>query len=278
MDQFEGRTAFITGGASGIGLAMARRFAAEGMKIVVADVEEAALDAAVEELKGRNVEVLGILLDVRDRDAWSAAADQVAETFGPVHILCNNAGVGAGGPVQEQSFKDWDWTLGVNIDGVVNGIQTFVAKMVDQGEPAHVVNTASMAGVFGAPRMSTYCASKFAVVGMSESMAADLAETPVNVSVLCPGFVKTNIYSSERNRPEDLQNEGGPRVRTEEDEAVLSGILEMAIPSEHVAECVLDAIRAERFWIFTHPEFEEAMRARTEAMLAAFSDGPKLER
>ncbi len=275
MQEFEGRTAFITGGASGIGLAMARRFAAEGMRIVLADVEEGPLEAAVEEMRGRNVEVLGIRLDVRDREAWARAAEQVAETFGPVHVLCNNAGVGAGGPVQEQSYKDWDWTLGVNLDGVVNGIQTFVAKMVEQDEPAHVVNTASMAGVFGAPGMSIYCGSKFAVVGISESMAADLAETPVNVSVLCPGFVRTNIFESQRNRPDELQNEA-PAARTEEQEQMLSGILDIAIPPEHVAECVLEAIRDERFWIFTHPEFEEAMRARAENMLAAFGQGPKL--
>ncbi|MEE4299329.1 MAG: SDR family NAD(P)-dependent oxidoreductase [Pseudomonadales bacterium] len=275
MKDFEGRTAFITGGASGIGLAMARRFAAEGMRIVVADVEEAVLDAAVEDLKGRNADVLGICLDVRDRDAWARAAEQVAGTFGPVHVLCNNAGVGAGGPVQEQSFKDWDWTLGVNLDGVVNGLQTFVAKMVEQGEPAHVVNTASMAGVFGAPGMSIYCGSKFAVVGISESMAADLVDTPVNVSVLCPGFVRTNIFESQRNRPDELRNDT-PAERTEEQERMLSGILDIAIPPEHVAECVLDAIREERFWIFTHPEFEEAMRARAENMLAAFGQGPKL--
>lgn len=276
MQDFEGRCAFITGGASGIGLAMARRFAAEGMRIVVADVEEAALEAAVAELKGRNADVLGIHLDVRDREAWARAAEEVAETFGPVHVLCNNAGVGAGGPAQEQTFKDWDWTLGVNLDGVVNGLQTFLGKMVEHGEPAHIVNTASMAGIFGAPGMSTYCGSKFAVVGISESMAADLAGTAVKVSVLCPAFVRTNIFESQRNRPEELENDA-PAERTAEQEEIMKNLMETAIPAEHVAECVLDAVRSERFWIFTHPELEDAVRMRSEAMLAAFREGPKLE-
>lgn len=274
MQEFEGRTAFITGGASGIGLAMARRFAAEGMKIVIADIEQGALDAAVEDLKGRNADVLGILLDVRDRAAFAAAAEQVRATFGDVHVLCNNAGVGAGGPILEQSYKDWDWTLGVNLDGVVNGLQTFLGDMVAHGEPAHVVNTASLAGIFGAPRMAAYCASKFAVVGLSESVLHDLAETQVKVSVLCPGFVKTNIFESQRNRPEELQNDAAPRERTAEQEAMLTAAMDNALDPDEVAECVLDAIRADRFWIFTHPDARDGARLRAEAMLASFDEGP----
>ncbi|MDZ7825525.1 MAG: SDR family NAD(P)-dependent oxidoreductase [Gammaproteobacteria bacterium] len=163
MQEFEGRTAFITGGASGIGLAMAKGFAAAGMNVAIADVEAAALDAAVAELGGGNARVMGIRLDVRDREAMDAAAAQVTEAFGPVHLLCNNAGVGAGGPLHETSHADWDWTLGVNVQGVVNGLQSFLPGMVAHGQGGHVLNTASMAGVIGVAGMGVYNASKFAV-------------------------------------------------------------------------------------------------------------------
>ena len=277
MQEFEGRTAFVTGGASGIGLAMAQRFAAEGMRVVIADVEDEALEGAVADLRARNADVLGIKLDVRDRDAWAAAAEEVEAAFGPVHVLCNNAGVGAGGPIEGCTYNDWDWTLDVNVGGVVNGIQTFMERMLANGEPAHIVNTASMAGIGGAPGMAIYSASKFAVVGMSEAMAADLTETPVNVSVLCPGFVKTRILESGRNRPAELEND---RVRefTPEQEAMAQALMAGALPPEHVAECVIDAMREERFWIFTHPEYEDGIRMRTDAMLAAFQAGPSYEK
>ena len=164
----------------------------------------------------------------------------------------------------------------MNVGGVVNGIQTFMQRMLANGEPAHIVNTASMAGIGGPPGMAIYSASKFAVVGMSEAMAADLAETPVNVSVLCPGFVKTRIFESGRNRPADLANEA-PREVTPEQEAMAQALMADALLPEHVAECVMDAMREDRFWIFTHPEYEDGIRMRTDAMLSAFQAGPKLD-
>ena len=268
MREFEGRTAFVTGGASGIGLALARACAAAGMKLAIADVEAPALAAAVEELRGANAAVLGIELDVRDRTAMADAARQVEERFGPVHLLCNNAGVGAGGPLQEASWADWDWTLGVNLEGVVNGLQAFLPGMVAHGQGGHVVNTASMAGIVGVAGMGIYNASKFAVVGLSEALLQDLAATGIGVSVLCPGFVRTRIFDSERNRPDEYARP--PRTRTEEDETRLAQILDQALAPVQVAELVLDAVREERFWIFTHPEFEDVIRAKCELMTAAF--------
>ena len=273
MEQLEGRTAFITGGASGIGFAMAKAFAAAGMKVAIADVEPDALETAVAKLKERNADVLGIRLDVRDRNAMEAAAAAVTAAFGPVHLLCNNAGVGAGGPMHETTYGDWDWTLGVNLNGVVNGMQAFLPGMVAHGEGGHVVNTASMAGIAGFGGMGPYNASKFAVVGISEALAQDVAHADIGVSVLCPGFVKTNIFDSERNRPEDLP--GRPRAPSAEDQARLADILATAISPDQVAEQVMEAVRQKQFWIFTHPEFAELLQMKMQAMLAAFPPLPE---
>lgn len=273
MRDLEGRTAFIIGGASGIGLAMAKGFAAAGMNVAIADVEAEALAAALAELGSGNVRVMGIRLDVRDREAMDAAAAQVTETFGPVQLLCNNAGVGAGGPLQETAHGDWDWTLGVNLQGVINGLQSFLPGMVAHGQGGHVVNTASMAGVMGVAGMGVYNASKFAVVGLSEALAQDVAESGIGVSVLCPGFVKTRIFDSERNRPQDLQ--GTRRERTAEDEARLDEILATAISPGQVAEQVLESVREGRFWIFTHPEFARIVQLKMQSMLDAFPPLPE---
>lgn len=274
MDQFEGRTAFVTGGASGIGFAMAKAFAAAGMKVAIADIEAEPLEAAVASLKEGNADVIGLRLDVRDRDAMAAAAKEVTETFGNVHVLCNNAGIGAGGPMQELTYDDWDWCIGVNLNGVVNGIQAFLPDMVAHGEGGHVVNTASMAGLFGAPNMGPYCATKFAVVGLSESLAADVAAQGIGVSVLCPGVVATNIFTSERNRPAELaetvEREPDPEVVARWTEA-----MEKAQSPDAVAEKVMEAVRANRFWILTHPEYASLMKWRMEQIVGAFPELPE---
>lgn len=274
MDQFEGRTAFVTGGASGIGFAMAKAFAAAGMKVAIADIEAGPLEAAVAKLKEGNADVIGLRLDVRDRDAMAAAAKEVKETFGNVHVLCNNAGIGAGGPMQELTYDDWDWCIGVNLNGVVNGIQAFLPDMVAHGEGGHVVNTASMAGLFGAPNMGPYCATKFAVVGLSESLAADVAAQGIGVSVLCPGVVATNIFTSERNRPAELaetvEREPDPEVVARWTEA-----MEKAQSPDAVAEKVMEAVRANRFWILTHPEYASLMKWRMEQIVGAFPELPE---
>ena len=271
MDHLEGRTAFITGGASGLGFAMAKAFAGAGMKIAIADVEDGALEKAVAALKEANADVIGIKLDVRDREAMDAAAAETKAAFGNVHLLVNNAGIGAGGPVQDMTHDDWDWTIGVNLNGVVNGVQSFLKDMIAHGEGGHVVNTASMAGIFGAPGMSAYCATKFAVVGMSESMNADLAETNVSVSVLCPAFVKTNIFDSARNRPAELADTV-ERERTPEMEAMAEEIMRTAQEPDDVAQRVLDAVREERFWIFTHGELKDMVRMRSDMLLGEFPE------
>lgn len=273
MEQLEGRTAFITGGASGIGFAMARAFAAAGMKIAIADVEQEALDAAVARLKAGNADVIGICLDVRDRDAMEAAAATVTEAFGAVHLLCNNAGVGAGGPMHETTYGDWDWTLGVNLNGVVNGLQAFLPAMVAHGEGGHVVNTASMAGIAGFGGMGPYNASKFAVVGISEALAQDVAHAGINVSVLCPGVVQTNIFDSQRNRPADMP--GRERKLKPEDEARIAEVIAGGISPDQVAERVLDAVRQNQFWIFTHPEYAQLVQMKMQSMVAAFPPLPE---
>jgi NAD(P)-dependent dehydrogenase (short-subunit alcohol dehydrogenase family) len=203
------RTAVITGGASGIGRAMAGRFAAEGMKIVLADVEAEALDRAVEELRGRGAAAVGVRADVSRAGDVEAIAAEAERAFGPVHVLCNNAGVAAGGPLWKLSEADWAWVLGVNLWGVVHGIRAFVPRMIEHGGEGHVVNTASVAGLAAGPWFGPYCASKHAVVAISETLHHELALTgsAIKVSVLCPGFVKTRIAESHRNRPADLQRD-----------------------------------------------------------------------
>lgn len=274
MDQFEGRTAFITGGASGIGFAMAKAFAAAGMKVAIADVEAGPLEAAVAKLKEGNADVLGIQLDVRDRTAMEAAAKQVQDTFGNVHLICNNAGIGAGGPMDQTTYDDWDWTIGVNLNGVVNGIQAFLPAMVAHGEGGHVVNTASMAGLFGAPGMGPYCATKFAVVGLSESLAADMAAKGIGVSVLCPGFVDTNIFTADRNRPADLA-ETTEREIDPERMAQIEAMIANAQSPDSVAEKVLEGVKDNRFWILTHGEYAELMKWRLQSLVDAFPEVPE---
>lgn len=271
MKDFKERVAVVTGGASGIGRAMADRFAAAGMKIVLADVEETALRQAEEEMRAAGANVLGVVTDVAKVEAVDALAQQTLAAFGGVHILCNNAGVGGGfGPSWTQPLKNWEWGLGVNLWGVVHGIRTFVPIMLQQDTEGHIVNTASMAGLLSGPFMSVYDATKFAVVTISESLYLELAmqNAKVKVSVLCPGFVKTNIATSERNRPAELQTEMPQFSEAEQSFAAMmfAGIASGMPPAE-VAETVFAAIQNEQFYIFPHPEFLPAVRARMEAIL-----------
>ncbi|MEZ5557387.1 MAG: SDR family NAD(P)-dependent oxidoreductase [Pseudomonadales bacterium] len=198
MKDVAGKVAFVTGGASGMGLAMVRSFAAAGMKVVAADVERAALTSVEREFADSNAQILTVQVDVTDRAAMERAADAAEDAFGSVHLVCNNAGVAVGGAIEEMSYADWDWVLNVNLTGVVNGVQTFVRRMVEHGEGGHFVNTASMAGHIAVPRLAVYNTSKFAVVGLSEAMRIDLAPHHIGVSVLCPGVVNTRIFSSGR--------------------------------------------------------------------------------
>ena len=274
MQDVAGKVAFITGGASGMGLAMARSFSRAGMKVVITDVEEAALATVRAEFEASNAEFLDLKVDVTDRDAMAQAADAVEERFGKIHVVCNNAGVAAGGTVDAHTYNDWDWVTRVNIDGVVNGVQTFVERIKRHGEGGHFVNTASMAGHIAVPGLGIYGMTKFAVVGLSETMRIDLAPHDIGVSALCPGVVNTNIFTSERNRPEALPGETRTALManaTEEEwadrmEQIRDGALDPAV----VGDMVLHAIRENEFYIFTHPELKAMSDARFEEMSAAY--------
>jgi NAD(P)-dependent dehydrogenase (short-subunit alcohol dehydrogenase family) len=264
MERFEGRTAVVTGGASGIGLAMARRFVAEGMRVVIADVEQAALDTAVAELGGGGAEVLGVRTDVRHADEVDALAARVAEAFGAWDLVCLNAGVGAGGTTWEQTVADWEWVLGVNLWGVIHGIRAFVPTMVERND-GHVVLTASLAGHVAQPRTVSYNASKYAVVAIGETLHAELAEHApgVGVSILCPAWVNTRIYESGRNRPEDL---GEP---AEPDDASLSEMRRFFAASmdpAEVAERVVEGVVSRRLFLFTHEFSADVIRDRVARM------------
>ncbi len=274
MQDVAGKVAFITGGASGMGLAMARSFSQAGMKVVISDVEEAALAKVRAEFEASNAEFLDLKVDVTDRDAMAQAADAVEERFGKVHVVCNNAGVAAGGTVDTNTYNDWDWVTRVNIDGVVNGVQTFVERIKRHGEGGHFVNTASMAGHIAVPGLGIYGMTKFAVVGLSETMRIDLAPHDIGVSALCPGVVNTNIFTSERNRPEDLPGETRTALlsgATEEEWADrMAQIRDGALDPAVVGDMVLHAIRENEFYIFTHPELKAMSDARFEEMSGAY--------
>lgn len=274
MRDLAGKTAFITGGASGIGLAMARSFSAAGMKVVLADIEQAALDRVRAEFEASNATCLTLQVDVTDRDGMEAAAVAAEARFGNIHLVCNNAGVVVGGPIDAMNYNDWDWVLGVNLNGVVNGIQTFTDRIKAHGEGGHFVNTASMAGHVSVPGLAVYTASKFAVVGISEAMRTDLLPHNIGVSVLCPGVVDTNIFDAARNRPEELAD-GAPSwlegVPDEESEAIVAEALDSAIDPGVVGDMVLHAVREDEFYIFTHPDIEMMADLRKNEMADAFA-------
>ena len=271
MQELKDRVAVITGGASGIGLAMAKRFAREGMKLVLADIEEDALRRVEQEFRKAGVPVLAIRTDVSRSHDVERLAEKTLATFGAVHVVCNNAGVAPGGVVWESTVADWEWVLGVNVWGVIHGVRVFVPIMLRQDTPCHVVNTASVAGLLSVPGMGIYCVSKHAVVTLSECLHHDLAErgSKIGVSLLCPAFVPTGILDSERNRPALLRNQS--RVRTPEDQAreeqMRHAVQSGRVSAEMVAEMVLDGIRQERFYIFTHPRIKAAIQTRMEDVL-----------
>jgi NAD(P)-dependent dehydrogenase (short-subunit alcohol dehydrogenase family) len=274
MRELKGKAAFVTGGASGIGLAMARAFLQAGMKVMIADIEQGALDRALVELKPLG-EVRGMVCDVAERQSVFDAAKASFDAFGRVHVLCNNAGVGAGGPQEQISAGDWDWVLDVNLRGVVHGIRAFLPHIKAHGEGGHVVNTASMAGHLSPPGMGPYCATKFAVVGMSEGLAAELQGSNIGVSVLCPGWVRTGIIESSRNRPERFGARSNlpPNPMAAMAEAVRNGLE----PGE-VAAQVLTAIRENHLYIFTHPETRGAVDERFARIRAAFDRAEQAKR
>jgi len=273
MQDLEGKTAFITGGASGIGLSMAKSFLGAGMRVVIADVDEKALAAAAKALKGANTELLTVQLDVTDRQQFAAVADKVEAEFGAVDVLCNNAGVYRGGTIDKVTYEDWDWVMGVNVGGVVNGVQTFVERMKARGTGGHIVNTSSMAGMTTSPGLGVYNASKFAVVGMSEAMQGDLAEDNIGVSVLCPGMVRTRILESERTRPDDFEpGDQTAETAAKEHNELMQMAMGTGIDPDEVGEMVLQGVKANQLYLFPHPEMKEATAARFGHILDAFGE------
>lgn len=270
MREFAGKVAVVTGGASGIGLAMARRFAAEGMKLALADIEEDALAPAAGALRADGAEVLAVPTDAGDAASMDALAERVFARFGTAHVVCNNAGVGLRGRMWELGVSDWEFVLRVNLWGVIHGVRVFTPRLVEQDE-GHVVNTASMAGLVSVAGVGPYNVSKHGAVTLSETLSAELrdAGSKVGVSVLCPGIVATNLRDSERNRPAALRDLDAATLH---DRAArtpgFSAPGDMpAIAPELAAEHVLAAIRAGRFYVLTHEDHEGAIARRMEAIL-----------
>lgn len=275
MKDFQDKVAVITGGASGFGREFANIGARLGMKLVLADVQQDALDKTRAELEAQGAQVLALRCDVRKGEQVQALADAAMDRFGAVHLVFNNAGVGSGGLIWENSVADWEWVLGVNLWGVIHGVRIFTPLMLEcakreAGYQGHIVNTASMAGLLNAPNMGIYNVSKHAVVSLSETLYQDLKliKAPVGASVLCPYFVPTGISQSHRNRPDDVKAEGGPTAsqiaaQAVSEKAVSSG----KVTAAEVAERTFDAVRNEQFYIYSHPHALGNVQTRMEDII-----------
>ena len=270
MREFKDKVAVITGAASGLGRAMADRCVQEGMKVVLADVELEPLEKTEASMKASGATVLAVGTDVSQATDIEALAQKTLETFGAVHLLCNNAGVGSGaGAIWESTTADWEWVIGVNLWGVIHGVRVFVPVMLEQDTECHIVNTASVAGLISGPGLGAYKVTKHAVVTLSETLCHELAErgARVNVSVLCPGVVSTRIIESARNRPghfpttEPLDPAYAARWEA------LRQQVAAGMPPGQVADAVFEAIRKEQFYILTHPEWQDSVRSRMEDIL-----------
>ena len=271
MQQLEGKVAVVTGAGSGMGRAFAERFAAEGMRVVLADVEDQALDAAVTALADEGRDVIGVRTDVSDRHSVDALAEAAVEAFGAVHLLCNNAGVEGylDGPIWEATAKDWTWTLGVNLWGAIHGLQAFMPILLEQ-EEAHVVNTCSMTSVVRATNM--YGIAKHAMLAMSEVLYADLRtrDARVGVTALCPGFIATRLFEGSRNRPAALVNEAptsGAAAGAELRRQMTARLGEAMAPSR-VAELLVEAIRDERLYCLTDHDWDDQIAERADNIMA----------
>jgi NAD(P)-dependent dehydrogenase (short-subunit alcohol dehydrogenase family) len=270
MKDLAGRTAFVTGGANGIGLGLARALLAEGCKVAIADIREDAIAEALKTLD--NQRVIGVPLDVSSRAAFAEAADRVEADLGPVSLVFNNAGINLFQTIDESSYDDWDWVMGVNLHGVINGVQTFVPRIKARGQGGHIVNTASMASFLCGPSPGIYNTTKFAVRGLSESLRYSLAPHGIGVSVLCPGLVKSHIYASDEVRPDTLMA-GAKPVNTEFVDR-LEQVHQAGMEPDVIAARVLEAIRDNRFYIFSHPEFRDELREVFDEIIGEFRDFP----
>jgi NAD(P)-dependent dehydrogenase (short-subunit alcohol dehydrogenase family) len=271
MQDVKGKVAVVTGAASGIGLGIAQALARAEMRVVVADIEAAAADKTASNLRDTGGEAIAVPVDVADPDSVEALADAAFRELGAVHVVCNNAGVIVGGPLEKSTAHDWEWLLGVNVMGVVNGCRTFAPRLRDQGQGGHIVNTASVGGLLPAPGLGVYCTTKFAVVGFTASLRQELAPDGIGVSTLCPGGVRTNLLEADRNRPGALSEVGG-------DAEVLREMLESGMAPAQVGECVLRGIQEDAAYIFSHPEFQPIIESRFQEILAGFQPGRDGER
>lgn len=275
MKETNGKTAFITGGASGIGLGMAKVFASAGMQVIIADLRQDHLENAVLYFNERGQTVLPILLDVTDRKGFEKAAVEAEKVFGPVNILCNNAGVNIIRSIDQAQYEDWDWLMDVNLNGIFNGLMTFVPRLKKLGG-GHIVNTSSIAGIVAGPGTGIYSATKFAIRGLSESLRYDLAPYGIGVSVLCPGTVATNLHESEENRLKRFEGNMDDEISQTRDLTgkIFREVLPTGMTPVEVGVKVLQGIQRNDFYILPHPEFKDEFQESFDEILQALPDEP----
>lgn len=277
MKDFKGKTAFVTGGASGIGLAMARAFGRQGMNVVIADIEDAPAKVAVERLASEQIKAVSVHCDVGERNNLRAAALEAVSAFGKVHVVCNNAGVGAGGEIGKVPERDWDWIVDVNLKSVYYGVETFLPLIRSHGEGGHFVNTASIAGLISGPGMEPYSATKYAVVAMSEGWAMQLAGSDIGMSVLCPGFVRTRIHESARTKQARFGGTAGPESFDPDRREMITKAIETGLDPDVVGARVVEAVRDNQLYIFTDPRFKDVVEMRFAAIRNGFQQAEESE-
>ncbi|MXP25262.1 SDR family NAD(P)-dependent oxidoreductase [Altererythrobacter indicus] len=269
MKDLAGKTAFITGGASGVALGQAKVLAEEaGMKVIIADIRQEALDEAMDYFSTRNASVHAIQLDLTDRAAYARAADEAESVFGPVHVLCNTAGVSQFGAIEDATYDDWDWQMDVNVNGVINGCMTFIPRMIKHATGGHVLITASMSAFVALPSTGIYCTTKYAVRGLAESLRVEMPKHNIGVSLLCPGGVNTNIHRAVETRPEKYGETGYYGV----DEVVfarLKSVIEGGFDPVDLGRIAREAIENNQFWVLPYPEFAEGQKQRDQEVIDA---------
>ncbi len=276
MKDFAGRTAFVTGGANGVGIGLVRALLNEGCKVAIADIRQDSIDRALKTLDNR--EVMGVQLDIANRSDYKSAADEVEARFGPVSILCNNAGVNLFQPIEESSFDDWDWLMGVNLQGVINGVGTFVPRMVERVKAGtrtggHVLNTASMAAFLSSGSPGIYNTTKAAVRALSESLRYSLLQYGIGVSVLCPGLVKSYIYASDDIRPDALK--GAMKAVDKAAVERLAGVHDYGMEPDVIGARAIQGIKDNDLYIFSHPDHKDELREVFDYILAHYREWPK---